>query len=179
MAGLKAEGLYDLLQGPMAQPELSVSVGLPLPKRHKWFATATVSSPMAQESEALVPKLKGGVSLQGAPHLAIPQSKEEAIPAEMEPLQINVGDTKQVYHCHVEGCKEGPSTSRAAICSHVCQAHLGTKLSCPSCPHTFLILMPSDAMASGCIPLGPQTPFRVCIYYCVMSIKVFINMSCK
>ena len=38
---------------------------------------------LAQESEAMVPKPKGGVSA-GGPYLSISQSKEEAIPAEME-----------------------------------------------------------------------------------------------
>ena len=57
VAGLKAEGLYDLLLGAVVQPELSLSVGLPLPKR-KEVATATVSSPTAQESEAIAPKTK-------------------------------------------------------------------------------------------------------------------------
>ena len=119
----------------VAQPELSVSVGLP--KRHKRVATATVSSPNAQVSEAIVPKPKGGGSVHGSPHLSISQYKEEAIPAEMESLRINVGDTKWVSCCCVKGCTEGPSTSQAAICTHVCQAHLDTKLSFPSCPHTF------------------------------------------
>ena len=111
VTGLKAEGLYDLLQGAVAQPQLSVSVGPLLPKRHIQVATATVSSLIAQGSEAIVPKPKGGVSVQGGLHQSIPQSKEEAIPAEMEPLRINVGDTKPVYHCYVKGCIEGPSTS--------------------------------------------------------------------
>ena len=82
----------------------------------------TVASPTAQEPEAITPKPEGGVSM----------SREE-IPAEMEPLRINVGDTIWVYHCCVEGYTEGPSTSWAGICSHVCQAHLGTKLSCALC----------------------------------------------
>ena len=72
MVRSKAEGLYDLLQGAVAQLELSVFVGLSLPKRHKWVATA-------QESKAIVPKPEGGVSVQRGPHLSIPQSKEEAI----------------------------------------------------------------------------------------------------
>ena len=70
----------------MAQLELSVSVSPPLPKRHKWVAIAMVSSLTAKESEATVPKPKGGLSVQEAPSLSIPQSKEDAIPAEMEPL---------------------------------------------------------------------------------------------
>ena len=35
MARSKVEGLFGLLQGAVTQLELSVSVGLPLPKRHK------------------------------------------------------------------------------------------------------------------------------------------------
>ena len=103
MADSKAEGLYDLLHGAVAQPELSVSVGPPLPKR-TWVSTATIASPTAQESEAIAPKPEGGVSVQVSPSLSIPQSREEAIPAEMESLRVNVGDTKWVYHCCVKGC---------------------------------------------------------------------------
>ena len=40
----------------MTQLDMSVSVGLPLPKRHKQAATAMVSSLAAQEYEAIVPK---------------------------------------------------------------------------------------------------------------------------
>ena len=65
MARSKVEGLYGLLQGAVTQLELSVSVGLPLPKRHKWLATAMVTGPKAQESEAIIPKPKGGVSMKG------------------------------------------------------------------------------------------------------------------
>ena len=101
-------------------------MGPPLPKRLKWAATATVASLKAQEPKAITPKPEGGTSV----------SKEE-IPAEMEPLRKNVGDTKWVYHSHMEECPEGPSTSQAAICSHMCQAHMGIKLPCPSCPRTF------------------------------------------
>ena len=93
MAGSKVEGLYDLLQEAVAQPQLSVSVGPPLPKR-KWVATATVSSPTVQELEAIAPKPEGGVSVWGDPHLPIPQPTGEATPVEVEPLRINVGDTK-------------------------------------------------------------------------------------
>ena len=49
---------------------------------------------LAQESEAIVPNPKGGASVQGSPSISTPQSKEEAILAGMEPLQMNVGDTK-------------------------------------------------------------------------------------
>ena len=85
-----------------------------------------VVSTTAQEPEAITPKPEGGTLVF-----------REEISAEMEPLRINVGDTRWVNHCHVEGCTEGPSTLWAAICSHVCQAHLGTKLSCALCSATF------------------------------------------
>ena len=108
------------------------------------------------------------------PSLSIPQSKEVAIPAGMEPLWINMGNTKWFYCCWVKGCPGGPSISHAAICSHMCQAHLGTKLSCPFCPRTFLTLMPSDVIASGYIPLGLQTPFKECsCSYVVTKIAIF------
>ena len=111
-----------------------MSMGPPLLKRQKWAATATVASHTAQEHEVIIPKPKGGTSV----------SKEE-IPAEMELLRINVGDTKWFYFCHVEGCPERPSTSQVAICCHVHKAHLGTKLSCPSCPQAFFNTDPSGS----------------------------------
>ena len=48
----------------MAHLELSVSMGPSLPKR-KWVATATVASPTTQVSEAIAPKPREGVSVQG------------------------------------------------------------------------------------------------------------------
>ena len=83
----------------MANPDLSASMGPPLPKRQRQAATVTVASPTVQEPEAITPKVEGGVSV----------SKEEIL-AEMEPLRTNVGDTRWVYHCCVEACTEGPST---------------------------------------------------------------------
>ena len=81
------------------------------PKRHKQVATATVASPTIHKFEAIATKPEGGVSVWKGPSLSIPQSREEAIPAEFEPLGVNIGDTKWVYCCHVEGCSERPSTS--------------------------------------------------------------------
>ena len=51
--------------------------------------------------------------------------------------QDSTGGTKRVYQCQVEGCKEGPSTSRAAICAHVRKVHLGVGLVCPLCSKSF------------------------------------------
>ena len=123
VAGSQVEGMYDWFQGTVAQSE--VPMGPPLSKR-KQVATVTISSLTAQGFEAITPKSEGGTSV----------SKEE-IPAEMVPLRINVGNTKWVYHCHVEGYPERPSNSQAAICSHMCKAHLGNKISCPSYTQTF------------------------------------------
>ena len=39
------------------------------------------------------------------------------IPANMQPLCIQLGSIKHVYQCQVEGCREGPSTSHATICA--------------------------------------------------------------
>ena len=61
---------------------------------------ATVASSTVQEPETITPKPEGCASV----------FKEE-IPAEMEPLWINVGNTRWVYHCHVEGCIDRPSAS--------------------------------------------------------------------
>ena len=55
------------------------------------------------------------------------------------PLTYSWG-IKRVYKCQVEGCSEGPSTSHAAICAHMCWDHLGVRLACPSCTKTFLNL---------------------------------------
>ena len=121
-----AEVLYDVIQGSLASPDLSASMGTPLPKSQMLAATVMVASPMAQEPKAITPKPTGGASV----------SREE-IPTKIELLRINVGNTRWVYHCHMEGCTEGPSTSWAAICFHVYQAHLGTKLSCALCFQAF------------------------------------------
>ena len=71
IAGSEAEGLYDLLQGAITQTDMSAFVGLLLPKRHKWAATAMVLGPTAKESKTvatdpLVLKPEGGASEQGA-----------------------------------------------------------------------------------------------------------------
>ena len=83
------------------------------------------------------PRTQGGIFEQGGPSLHIPKPKEPDIPAKMAPLHVNIGDTKWVYHCQVEGCPKGPSSSHAAICTHMCHAHLGMKLSCPFYPIIF------------------------------------------
>ena len=65
---------------------------------------------------------------------------EEALPANMQPLHIQLGGIKRVYRCWVEGCKEGPSTSHATISMHVHVVQLGVGFMCPSCGKSFFNL---------------------------------------
>ena len=103
--------------GSMTQPDLSTSAGLPpMPKRCRWVPTATVSctqQPKRPEGPPSVPWPLGGDK-----------------PTEMIPLYINVGDEHQVYCCQVEGCPEGPSSSHATICSHVCCTPIWSQIWC-------------------------------------------------
>ena len=109
--------------------------------------TATILTPPTQVPKAtleprtitlnlLAQELEGAHWNRG-PSLTVPQPQEATILAEMVPLYINVGDTKWIYCCQVEGCPEGHLTSCAAIFAHVHWTNFGMKLSCPSCPHTF------------------------------------------
>ena len=72
--------------------------------------------------------------------VSAPPAHEGDILAHMQPLRIQLGGTKQVYQCQVEGCKEGPSTSWATISAHVQKVHLGVRLVCPLCNKTFFNL---------------------------------------
>ena len=143
----------------MTWPQPSTSVALPLSKRCRLGPTAMVSCLTAQETEAAaldlsVQWLDGDTSEQGDPPLPVPQPQGGNIPTEMAPLCVNIGDTNWVYHCQVEGCPEGPSSSHATICTHVHHIHLGTKLLCPLCPITFFNTDTLKWMASKHIALG-------------------------
>ena len=133
VAQSRAKNLYNVLQEARTQPEPTISGGLPLPKRHRHAPTTMVSNLTAQQFE-------GGMSEQGAP-LTSPQ--EANIPTGMAPMHVNISDSQQVYWCQAKGCPEGPSSSHATICAHVCCTHLGTKLLCPFCP---IPLFNSDAL---------------------------------
>ena len=78
-------------------------------------------------------------AMESASPAVLPVS-EEVIPANMQPLCIQLGGVKWVYRCQVEGCKEGPSTSQATISAHVHKVHLGVGLVCPSCSKSFFNL---------------------------------------
>ena len=57
------------------QPDLSASVGLPLPKRHKQAATAMATDPLVSKSE-------GGASEQGALFYPSPNLRRLQYPLE-------------------------------------------------------------------------------------------------
>ena len=102
---LETDGLHDLLQGIMTQPDLSKPVGLPLLKRHRWVHPATVLTPLTQEPKAtasipLVQEFEGAHQSRGS-SLSVPQPKEATIPNKMATLYINMGDTKWIYCCQV------------------------------------------------------------------------------
>ena len=132
--GSETEGFYGLLRGvtlcscPLpSQPPLSC-------------ACLSYSSPAPQQSpqESAGPEFSGpvGPATVSASVAATP-APESNIPADMQPLRIQLGGTKRVYQCWVEGCKEGQSTSWAAICAHVRKVHLGVGLVCLLCSKSF------------------------------------------
>ena len=134
VVGSEAEGFYGLLRGvtlcshllssqpPVSQPHLSPD--------------SPISHQPPQESTG--PDVSGpaGQATMSALPVATP-APESDIPADMQPLRIQLGGAKRVYQCQVEGCKEGPSTSWAAICAHIMKVHLGVGLVSLLCSKTF------------------------------------------
>ena len=134
VAGSDVEGFYGILRGPMLHSSMS-SVPPP-PKKVCHTSSATISHPPPQESQ----ESEAPGPAEQAPELTsltAPSVSEGEIPANMQPLHIQLGGVKRVYRCQVEGCREGPSTSRATICAHICKAHLGVGLVCPLCNKSF------------------------------------------
>ena len=132
--GSEAEGFYGLLRGvtlcshPLpAQPPPSQS-----------HLSPSSPAPKQPPQESTGPEVSGpaGQATMSVPAAATP-APESNILADMQPLRIQLGGTKQVYQCWVEGCKEGPSTSWAAVCAHVRKVHLGVGLVCLLCSKTF------------------------------------------
>ena len=142
VAGSEAEGLYGLLRGVTSHSHPLPSQ--PPPKKLCYAPSTTISQLPPQEStEPEVSDPAGQATGPASP--AAPSALEEAIPAHMQPLQIQVGGIKWVYKCWGEGCKEGPSTPRATICAHVRKVHLGVRLVCSLCGKTFFNLDILDA----------------------------------
>ena len=134
IVGSEAEGLYGLLRGvtSCSCPLLSQ----PLPSCSHLGPGSPISQQPPQES--IGPEVSGpaGQATMSALSAATPAPASN-IQADMQPLRIQLGGTKRVYQCHVEGCKEGQSTSWAAVCAHIRKVHLGVVLVCPLCSKTF------------------------------------------
>ena len=130
VVGSEAEGFYGLLRGVTSCSHLLLSQP-PLQRSHL-VPSSSVSQLPPQEftgPEASDPAGQATVSAPPAP--------EGDILAHMQPLRIQLGGAKYVYKYQVEGCKEGPSTSRAAVCNHMRKVHLGVRLVCSLCGKTF------------------------------------------
>ena len=130
VVGSEVEGFFGLLRGVNSCSHLLLSQP-PLQRSHL-YPSSSISQQPPQEStgpEASDPAGQATVSTPPAP--------EGNIPAHMQPLRIQLGGTKWVYQCQVEGCKKGPSTSWATISAHVQKVHLGVRLVCPLCNKNF------------------------------------------
>ena len=134
VVGSEAEGFYGLLRGVTSCSHLLLSQP-PLQRSHL-VPSSCVSQLPPQESTGPEASDPAGQATVSAPPAATP-APEGHILAHMQPLRIQLGGTKQVYQCQVEGCKEGPSTSQATISAHVQKVHLGVRLVCPLCNKTF------------------------------------------
>ena len=175
VAGSEAEGPYGLLRGAISHSHVSST--LPTTKKCHHTPTATTSKLPPQESKEAAPEVSAPVVEEvklalEAPSLAVLQALEVAIPTHTAPLHLQLGGVKRVYKCCVEECSEGPSTSHAAICAHVCGDHLGVRLACPSCAKTFLnsdalshhrkLTVPSNFYIH---PLFPHTVTKFVVFY--------------
>ena len=140
LAWLQAKKLYDVLQVARTWPKSSITGGPLLPKRYRCMPTATVSNLTAQELETMV--------------LDLTVQDCEGCMLEQEDLLVCPIPHQGQYTCwdgtHVYQHKWHPAEvslldwgvhwetlTCATMCTHVCHAHLGMKLSCPFCPITF------------------------------------------
>ena len=139
--------------------------GPTLIKRHQWTPLPLCQNHPLRSLKVLILSpsfLCWGHTGTGGPSLAIPQALEVAIPADMTPLCLNVGDVKRVYQCWIGGCSEGLSTSHMTICTHVHWAHLGVKLVCPA--HGLsLIWMPSGNTKSSYFGVSQPTLINILV----------------
>ena len=137
VTGSEVGGLYGLLRGAVVHPSLSTS---PLPPKktcHVPFSFIFHLPPQeSKEPKASIPTEQ---ALESTSSTA-PSGLKREIPANVQPLHIQLGGIKCVYRCQVEGCREGPSTSCVTICAHMHKVHLGVGLVCPLCNKCFLNL---------------------------------------
>ena len=142
VAGSEVEAFYGPLKGAILYS--SVSSAPPPHKKVCHSPSATISHLPPQESEE--PEVPGpAIQALESTSLTAPSVSEGEIPANMQPLHIQLGGIKHVYQCQVEGCREGPSTSHATICAYMQKAHLGWGWCAPSATSPSSTLSPSDA----------------------------------
>ena len=134
VAGSEADGLYGLLRGTVSHSSLPTSS--PPPKKSYHAPSSTISHLPLQESKEPEASVAAEQALESTSSTA-PSVLEGEIPANMQPLCIQLEGIKRVYRCQVEGCREGPSTSCATICAHMHRVHLGVELVCPLCNKSF------------------------------------------
>ena len=117
VAGSEVEGLYGLLKGVTSYPHPTPSHP-PLKKPHL-SPSSTITQPPLLESTRPKASNPVGQAIESTSVAATP-APEEDLPAHMQPLRVQEwGHKAHVYQYRVEGCKEGPSTSRAAISTHI------------------------------------------------------------
>ena len=108
MTGSEAEGLYGLLRRAVMHSSLSTSSPPPKKSHHAPYSFI----PHLPPQEPKEPEASGPA--KQAPELTsltAPSVSEGEIPANMQPLCIQLGGVKRIYRCQVEGCREGPSPS--------------------------------------------------------------------
>ena len=135
VAGSEVEGLYGLLRGDVTPLHIFSPTS---PKKGCHILSTTVSHQPPQESTG--PKVSSLTVGIGSCFSSCPSSFRGNSPHWYAAPLHSVGGIKWVYWCQVDGCKEGPSTSHATICAHVCKVHLGMGLVCPSCGKSFFKL---------------------------------------
>ena len=132
--GSETEGFYGLLM----EVTLCSHPLLSQPPPSHAHLSPTSPAPQQSPQESTGPEVSGpvGSATVSTPAAAAP-APESDIPVDMQPFRIQLGGTKRVYQCRVEGCKEGPSTSQAAICAHMRKVHLRVGLVCLLCSKSF------------------------------------------
>ena len=134
VTGSEVEGLYGLLRGAVAYSSLSTSSPPPKKTHHAPFSFISHLPP--HESKEPEASVSAEQTLESTSSTA-PSVLEGEIPANMQPIHIQLEGIKRVHRCQVEGCREGPSTSCATICAHMHKVHLGVGLVCPLCNKSF------------------------------------------
>ena len=145
VAGSAVEGFYGLLRGAISHSSLSSA---PPPHNNVCHTPSATTSHLplrSRRNPKLLVLLNMCWTLTSS---TAPSVLEGEIPANMQPLHIQLGGIKRVYRCQVEGCRESPSTSCATICAHVCKVHLGLGWCAPSATNPSSTLTPSGITKS-------------------------------